>query len=679
MKNHLQKRCEQLSFSMDHNPDRKLNLDSSNVPWQAMCRSASFRMPGSSARDQTPMMGNQALVRVSNAIVSNNSTIGSNPPEEGGSSITSTLENPETESKLSEKRSPLIDHAHMWISLYVTLTQATLALLIFLLYGFYKLLDEYLQPIIWAAVCSIPLRGIQDALIEFWSEPLRLGLTETISAVPIALLKAFASTIIDARDVLSWVCYGENPMDVRPEKNGFLRLVRRLVSFGLFVFAYEQIGRFGAFTLIGLGLMFSSNLSPSTLSAVSTLRSDSFRLRGSSCSSQDNHNLHFDKVSRVLCHWMLSRLKTILAVGLIIGVIIGGLAGAIFISYQIGAEGKDAVVSIKSHIKENNYAEEIGIRKWINETNALELMDWYASECYGTLVQQIDDFAEKYNLSELLEVIKQIVIIPYTSFSAENSYIFEETKYTFRLKNLMEKPVLDKAKCFATQGVDLSFRILASSKFILDGSAHFLLYIGQSIFSGAAGLMQFLVQTTVFFWVLYYLLTSESGGVTEQVMKIIPAPKPTKDRCVGALNNAISGVLLATAEIAFFQGCFTWLLCRLFSVHFAYMSTMLAFLSPLLPIFPLWLPALPGAAELLLDGRYVLGIAFCVTHMVVMDYGASEIAEGVPGYSTYLIGVSIIGGMTLFPSVLEVNLSLFLVCFNSIQETPCMTTEIELL
>ncbi|KAJ8439667.1 hypothetical protein Cgig2_017940 [Carnegiea gigantea] len=420
---------------------------------------------------------------------------------------------------------------------------------------------------------------------------------------------------------------------------------------------FATIGKFEAFALIGLVFMFTSNLSPSTLSAVSDLRSDSFRPRASSCSSQDNHNLHFDKISEFLIHWMLSRLKTIMAVGLIIGMIIGGLAAVIFISYQVGAEGRDAVVSIKSHIEESNYAEKIGIRKWINGTNALELMDWYASECYGTLLQQIDDFAEKYNLSELLEVIKQIVIIPYTRFPAENSSIFKETKYTFRLKNLIAEPVLDKVKCFPTQGVELSVRILASSKFFLDESAHFVLYNGQSIFSGAAGLMQFLIQCTVFLWVLYYLLTSESGGVTEQLMKIIPAPKATKDRCVWALNNAISGVLLATVEIAFFQGCFTWL-CRLFSLHFACMSTMLAFLNLLLHIFPPWLPTLPGVVELLLDGRYVLGIAFCVTLMVVMvlmDYGASKSAGGVPGYSTYLLGVSIIGGMTLFPSASEEN------------------------
>ncbi|XP_074319035.1 uncharacterized protein LOC141655952 [Silene latifolia] len=528
----------------------------------------------------------------------------------------------------NEKLSPS-HNTWMLIAAYVTLAQALLAVVIVLLHGVWQLLDEYLHAILWAVLCSIPLRGIQDALVEFWSEPLRQGLTSTFLAVPVAILRAFADTIIDARDVFSWVVYGEKLEEtvVRPEKNGFLRLVRRLVSFSLFVFAYEQIGRFGAVTLLGFGFgfMFISNLSPSTISAVSTLRSDSFRLK------RRNNRLTLNKIGEIISQWILSRLKTILAIGLIVGMIIGSLSGLVFFSYHIGSEGKDAIVSLKSRIQYNDLTEKVGIKRWISEDEAMELMDWYTTECYETLLQQIDIFADKYNLSELIEIVKQFVI---TNTS--------ETKYTFRLKNLMEKPVLDKAKCFATQGMILSFRVLASSKLILD-----------IMVSGIAGVMQFFLQLTVFFGVLYYLLTSDFREVTEKVMKALPVKNPVKKRCVEALNNAISGVLLTTVEIAFFQGCFTWLHCRLFSVHFVYMSTMLSFISPLFPIFPAWFPSLPGAVELVLNGKYVLGICFFVTHVVVMDYGASEIAEFVPGYSAYLTGVSIIGGMTLFPSALE--------------------------
>ncbi|KMT12619.1 hypothetical protein BVRB_4g090800 [Beta vulgaris subsp. vulgaris] len=656
--------CALRSLSMDHNPHRNLNLNSDNsstVPWQAMFRTASFRRPDVSPRNQNPVTENNAASTMNEA---HDTPVESDlivlPPEETNV-IASTPESPET---MNQHRSGFLSDALIWAAVYLTLGQAVLTVLINLSYGASKLLEEYIRPIMWASLCSIPLRGIQDTLVNFWSEPLSSGLTDAAFAVPVAILRAFAGTIVDARDVLSWVFCGENNklQDVRPENNGFLKLVRRLVSFSLFVFTYEQIGRFGAFTLIGLGFMFSSNLSSSTISAVSSLKSDSFRQRSTTRTGPEGkeHNPNLDKISRVISRWILSRLKTILAVCLIIGMIIGSLSGLTFFTYQIGSEGKDAVISIKSHIENSNYAEKICMKKWIHGNNpAVELIDWYTSECYETLLLQIDSLASKYNLSELIEVIKQFAITPYyTDDFPENSSNFlgtpRTTKYTIKFGNLMEKPVLNKAKCLATQGMDIWFWVLTNSRFILDGSAHFLIYIGHIMVSGAAGIMQFLLQLTVFFWVLYYLLTSESGGVTEQVMKVLPLEKPVKDRCVEALNNAISGVLLATAEIAFFQGCFTWLLCRLFSVHFAYMSTMLAFINPLLPIFPAWLPTLPGAVELVLDGRYILGISFCITHIMVMDYGASEIAEYVPGYSTYLTGVSIIGGMTLFPSAFEV-------------------------
>ncbi|PON47610.1 Transmembrane protein TqsA-like [Trema orientale] len=580
------------------------------------------------------------------------------------------------------RRSPLPSDPHVRIAMYVAMAHAGLALSLALLYFVTKLLEGCWRPIQWAILCSMPLRELRTALVSFWSRSLSLGLFETLIAVPVAALRAATDSVVDSQAAFFGLLRQSEARS--REKVGFFKLVQWLISFALFIIVYENIGlvsvpvfAIACFIVYFMGSRTMANAGVRTsLSALSSFRRGGRKfLKKSSLGS---------KVGRYITGWMLNRLKTTVGIGLIVCMILGSVFGIVFFSYKIAMEGKDAVISLKAHLKENNYAERIGVTKFMDENHIPELIDNYTMKFYEAVSDNINSLAAHYNVTEVVDGVRHYLISPSPSpiissssavpqgvealplseklnrirskiWNSEWIAIYRDIDGVFRdlVSLISREDLMEKIKSLFLQSMDMSRRLLASGTTILTGGVNLLFFMAVSFVSGAAGLLNFISGFMVFLWLLYYLITTESGGVMDHVLEMLPLSRFTRARCAHVLDQAVSSVLLAAAKVTFFQGCLTYLLFRFYKIHFLYMSTFLALMSAVLPITPAWLSSIPAAVQLAMEARYVEAVLLTGLHQLVLEYGTTAIQDEIPGQSAYLTGLSMLGGIALFPSILE--------------------------
>ncbi|XP_010248636.1 PREDICTED: uncharacterized protein LOC104591490 [Nelumbo nucifera] len=247
--------------------------------------------------------------------------------------------------------------------------------------------QEYWRPIQWAILCSMPLRELQSALVSFWSHSLHLGLFETLLAIPVAILRATTGSLVDSH--VAVLRFLRNRPPVNPnEKVGFSKLMQWLVSFGFFVLVYECIGivSIPLFAIPSLFAYVTGSATPSTPGVASTLSAIS-SVRHSREQIVPKLSL-WTKFSRYLTSLMLNRLRIAVGIGLVTFMIVGSVTGFVLLSYKMVIEGKEAVISLKTHLEENNYAERTGLKHWVDENRVPELIDSYTSKFYEAVLQR---------------------------------------------------------------------------------------------------------------------------------------------------------------------------------------------------------------------------------------------------------------------------------------------------
>lgn len=594
-----------------------------------------------------------------------------------------------------------VDNAQL--AMYIAMAHAMLVLGILIFFGIGLLLKGYWKPIQWAVLISMPLREIQSVLVSFWQEPLQAGILETTLAVPAFLLRNLVETGHDAREAILGMAgmLGKGSESTPKKKIGFAKLLRWLLTFAVCTLVYDFLGPLilasGAF--IGL-LLYSALTTLWPFFETAPLRTPTF-----------NNNNKGNSTFTVFYRWtvqpvvdalrwsnrgitrsLAATLPSVVATVLILLIFVSFLGGSILFTYKVGMEAKDALVTLKTHVDRSNYAETSGLNKWLEENNVTQQLDSYMGQAYDTLLQQVDAFAEKNNMTEAVNVGKEFVRGFSLKEDSEGVGVQNQTEVTSlatpshplveKLQNIKVKlrtydfggayaegeaaaglglelfqvsqdDVMEKAKQALQKSSDIGKTLVLSGSSLMGKGFYLVLFLWSSIASGAWELINIITQTIIFFSVLYYLITSESGGVMDQALNMAPLSDSVRSRCATVLDHAVSSVLLANMKAAIFQATFTWLLFTWFRIHFLYMSTFLAMSQGVFPLFPNWLCALPGAAQLVLEGRYAEAAVLVVLHVYGMDYGLSKIHMEIPGHNTYLTGLSIAGGMALFSPAIE--------------------------
>ncbi|XP_055373734.1 transmembrane protein 245 isoform X3 [Condylostylus longicornis] len=166
------------------------------------------------------------------------------------------------------------------------------------------------------------------------------------------------------------------------------------------------------------------------------------------------------------------------------------------------------------------------------------------------------------------------------------------------------------------------------------------------LLSGGQAFVEFLLDMIVFFTALFYLLsTSGKKYAPLQIGNYFGISSGSK--IADALENSISGVLIALLKCSVFQGMFTWLIHTIFGARIVFLPSALAAILSAAPFLGSYWCGLPAFLELwLAQDRFYAGVLLMALLFFVPPYLEQEVHSEIKGGGhPYLTGLAIAGGM----------------------------------
>ncbi|XP_024386629.1 uncharacterized protein [Physcomitrium patens] len=411
------------------------------------------------------------------------------------------------------------DGANFQLAIYIAMAHAGLVLATAICYGVCLLLKDYWTPIHWAILISMPLHRIQAAAFEFWKRPLQLGLAQAFFAIPAAMLFALLDTVEDIRETFRAISI----RDFAPISDDakFYKLFQWLFFLWTCLLCYEYVGLVYmiAVACVAGATYRMLHVVHSIVTAKYTNWVPQAHEHRGSAAQLLFFTVHASRWSnRGLAQTLIKNLSFLVALQLIVSMTLVILGGTILFSFKVSVETKDAVDALKSNLEAGKRFSD-----WLGTSPTSLNIDKYMMMAYDTVVQRVNDYAEESNMTTVAHAAKEFLdVIAYNGGG---------------------NPATDDKSSFWEKFMTITH--VFAEKFgggSMSGSYSILVGLGTDV-------ANFVKQVLVFVAMLFFLITSENGGVMEQVLHMIPLSELTRHKCASVLDRTISAVLVTTGLV----------------------------------------------------------------------------------------------------------------------------------